>query len=483
MNGDLEASSRPSASGARLTGDDLQHLIVWYWCLKAANPASDVEAVTVEADDAGNIDDVVVDLGDGRRIYHQVKATVSAGKLTNVNWLVEPAGRRGISILQRLYRSWLDLGSPSAGIALITSRPIDPNDQLLAGLDYRNRLGNHLRRAPDESEVSSLRHQLAEHLDSPEAQICDFFDALEIRLGQTEAEWRQKVEDVAMGAGVQLGDTARAAALADIRDWVKTTRDRRSRAAIFDMIERLDLRAEEPRAVVVVQMVDTVPTDDAIAVINWTAKTRGDRPETRRGLIDPSEWKTTLTEDLDRLREQLHADGWHRVLVRGAMRLPTWFAVGASLREVAGFNVAASFRGERWTADPSSAPIPRVQVLTDEAAGDGPEVGLTVAMSYDPTHTVRRALTSNPDIGRFVTVSVDGGPHPRVFKGPADSAAAAVAARNWVRDAEIGTRIHLVLVAPAPFALFLGHFWDRVPPTTIYEDLAPGYEPAFSVTN
>ena len=57
--------------------------------------------------------------------------------------------------------------------------------------------------------------------------------------------------------------------------------------------------------------------------------------------------------------------------------------------------------------------------------------------------------------------------------------AAAVAVREWVRGRLTATDIHIVLVGPAPFAFFLGHLWDRVPPTTIYEDLAPGYQAAF----
>jgi hypothetical protein len=61
-----------------------------------------------------------------------------------------------------------------------------------------------------------------------------------------------------------------------------------------------------------------------------------------------------------------------------------------------------------------------------------------------------------------------------------DALAAAVAIRDWVRQNLAGASLHLVLETSGPFALLLGHMWDRVPQTTIYEDLAPGYELAFA---
>jgi hypothetical protein len=35
----------PSASGARLTGDDLQHLVAWYWALCSLRPEQAITSV------------------------------------------------------------------------------------------------------------------------------------------------------------------------------------------------------------------------------------------------------------------------------------------------------------------------------------------------------------------------------------------------------------------------------------------------------
>jgi hypothetical protein len=44
-------------------------------------------------------------------------------------------------------------------------------------------------------------------------------------------------------------------------------------------------------------------------------------------------------------------------------------------------------------------------------------------------------------------------------------------------------RIHLFLAAPAGLALLLGHRWNRIAPTVVYEDLGlDGYEPGYDIT-
>lgn len=49
-----------SASGVRLAGDDYQHLVTWNEVLVAMRPGKGAETLTVEARDAGNVDDIVI---------------------------------------------------------------------------------------------------------------------------------------------------------------------------------------------------------------------------------------------------------------------------------------------------------------------------------------------------------------------------------------------------------------------------------------
>ena len=114
----LNATSKPSSSGARITGDDLQHLVVWYWCLRAIAEPDRIISVAVEADAAGNVDDVVIRFADGISVFIQVKAAVASANLASIDWLTDrpkPSSgtrRRAPSLLQKLHRSWVNLRSP-----------------------------------------------------------------------------------------------------------------------------------------------------------------------------------------------------------------------------------------------------------------------------------------------------------------------------------------------------------------------------------
>ena len=476
---ELNPSSPPSASGARIGGDDLQHLVAWYWCLRMLMPRGGIAAVCVEADVQGNLDDVTVEYHDGHRNYFQVKSSVSAKGRVNASWLIRRARPSSSSLIQKLYSSWHDLGRPADGVGLITSRPLDPDDVVLTQLDRNNKIGSALRRATGRG--ASWRSALAKDVPCSEEDLCEFFEALEIRASQTEAEWRTHVTDVAMGAGVSFDDPSMAVALRWVREWVKETRDPRDSARVAADVARLGLRAEEPRALVAVHGIDSVPDGGFVERLCWIDRFRGDEPEMRRGLIDQRDWNGVLKPELSAMKNRLIGRGQQRILIRGALRLPSWFALGATLREVAGFDLAMDYRGEVWPANADGASIPPLEVRIDERLGEGRTV-LVLAISTDGTEAVRDGVVDG-DTGRFLTLAPIGGPSRISLEGPREAMALAVAVRDWVRANAGDSEIDLVLMAPAPFALFIGHLWDRIAPTTVHEDLVSGYQPAFRFSN
>ena len=483
----LNATSKPSSSGARITGDDLQHLVAWYWCLRAIADPDGITSVAVEADDAGNVDDVVVRFANGKSNFIQVKAAVTSANLANTDWFTDRpkrsgTGRRSPSLLQKLCKSWADLGRPDTGLELITGRPIDGSDRVLALIDRHNSIGTGLRRASTQGKHTAERRDLACHLECTEEELCDFFDALAIRVGQTEAEWVSRVADVAASANVRADDSAVGIALAWIRTWVKDTRDPRTPEQIAAAAESMGLQVENPRTVIVIQGLRPEPVGDASHVLNWTARFRGTEASNRRGMVNPVDWNGFLSDDLATLRATLIEQNHMRVLVRGALRLPCWFALGAALRGVAGFHLAMEYRDEVWVADQHRTVARTVNVLADEQRGDGLTL-VVVAISTDGTDDVRRTLLSS-NHGRFVTLTVEEGPHQALLADANDALSAAIAVRDWIRANVKDHEIDLVLIAPAPFAAFLGWSWDRVPTTTIHEDLLDdGYEAAFTISN
>ncbi len=67
-----------SASGARIRGDDYQHLFAWIQVLRAIQVESGIVEVGIEDPEAGNADDVTVYMDGREREYYQVKSSVDA---------------------------------------------------------------------------------------------------------------------------------------------------------------------------------------------------------------------------------------------------------------------------------------------------------------------------------------------------------------------------------------------------------------------
>lgn len=82
-------------SGVRLAGDDYQHLVTWNEVLLGLRPGSGVTTITVEAPDAGNVDDIVVEHEHAPTAYTQVKHAVDAATPVGTRWLTTPRPCRG----------------------------------------------------------------------------------------------------------------------------------------------------------------------------------------------------------------------------------------------------------------------------------------------------------------------------------------------------------------------------------------------------
>jgi hypothetical protein len=86
-------------------------------------------------------------------------------------------------------------------------------------------------------------------------------------------------------------------------------------------------------------------------------------------------------------------------------------------------------------------------------------------------------------VDQLVVLGPPGGARDSSIGTPEDAVALAVGIRDAARRAAHGNRVHLFLAGPMGFAVLLGHRWNRVAPTIVYEDLASlGYETAFTVS-
>jgi len=481
-----------SARGASLSGDDLQHLVAWYWALNTLRHGCDIEGIEIEALAAGNVDDVVVRRRHAPSEFYQVKAAVRGEAGVTAAWLMAPTRSGGPSILQRFYVAWKEFGGEHARakLALITNRSLDRADPVLSCRDRNGYLSAALRRAPAGSPSAGARSEWARHLRVDEEELCRFLDDLRLETDALEATWRNRVADVSLGLGLRADEQAIRASVHEVREWVKTSRVMRTAADVLDAIERLNLRATEPYAVLAVHALGREPVvADAAVVLDWVDRFGGEEPRDRRQLRDPVEWNTILRPQLREAVEQIRAAGHRRVLVRGLMRLPSWFTAGVYLGETAGFVVAALQDGELWSSHRNRDGAPMMlKPLRDDIVGDGRDLAVAVAVSLDPSTEIVPYLAGMPGVHRYAALTTPNGPGGRAIANADEAISAALAFRERIRALALETRtqrVHLFLVAPHGLALLLGHLWDRLPPTQLYEDLGSGrgYAPSYLIPN
>ncbi len=146
-------------------------------------------------------------------------------------------------------------------------------------------------------------------------------------------------------------------------------------------------------------------------------------------------------------------------------------------------DIAVVQRGTLWTSDaPYRAPIQ--PAITEIPTGQVSDIAIAVEIATPIATDVREFLHhSHVPVGRLVVLRPPGGARDNAIATPEDAAALAVGIRDAARRESRGNRVHLFLAGPMGLALLLGHRWNRVAPTIVYEDLAAlGYEAAFTVS-
>ncbi|MER5569874.1 SAVED domain-containing protein [Streptomyces goshikiensis] len=482
-------SNSRAASGARLLGDDVQHLIVWYHVLRTQQAGATVVDLAVEAAGAGNVDDMTLRHIDGRREYWQVKASVNASTPLNEEWLFEKEKDKQ-SLLQRLYASWVQLSQdscPRPNIVLATTKAIEATDQVLAARATTDaRIVETLRHGT--GSLATARTRWADHLGVSEAELLEFLDRFEIRHAQSEKEWREKVRDAAIGARVRVDDSAIAVGVQCVRDWVKAPRQRFSPVDLSSIIDSLEIRSTDSTGLLVIQALEGNPRARfASHAIDWVELLAGDEPRTRRRFSAPLLARPLVLGDLTSSREQLRAAGIRTLEVDGPMRLPMWFAVGAHFGSTAGFTVGAQARDGMWwsSVSPNSQKDLAISSVQDPCDAVGRPWAVSVSFAVDIAEEVEIFLEESLPDAHHVRARV---PHPgrAALSGLPHAQAVIFQLREELRVLRRQLKppeVHLFLAMPAACALLLGHAWDRMPPTWTYWDMGePGaYEAALRV--
>lgn len=170
--------------------------------------------------------------------------------------------------------------------------------------------------------------------------------------------------------------------------------------------------------------------------------------------------------------------------VTGSLRLAPAFLTGSAFRMVTGADLAVLQRGQLWSStEPYDTALAPAQET--HAIGRGQDLAVAIAVATDPTADVLEFLRYRQlPVSRLLVLRPPTGAKDNSIPDAATANALAVGIRDALRTASRGaSRIHLFQACPMGLALLLGHRWNRLRPTVVYEHVATQdvYEAAFTV--
>ena len=467
-----------SASGARARGDDYQHLFAWLQALGVLTGG--VDEIGIEDPDAGNADDVTVRRG-GKRHCYQTKYSTDHRPVADIAWIMEQSRRGGPSLMRGFYKLWSGNEENRPKISLVTNRHPAPGDLMAMADGEDDTLVRCLRRSGPGPEKA--RADLAGHLGIGEEELFSFLSDVRFELGRSKILLEELAKAHMHAAGLRNDDDALRRGVQVVREWV-VAGSRKIGAKDVRLAAEPLRRTDLSTASLLVQMIDSdADPGSATVALDWTRLFPGSEPGARCLPSDPALWNGEFGPRLMQAARDLRSAGGTHVLVRGYMRLPTWFMAGAALRKTAGFEVSSVQGGRAWSSEGDPA---CVRIERDVIGSSGADLAVGIALAYDPSEDVSAYLRRRQIDARYARIRPAGGPGNYSISGSAEAKGWALAARDCVRRL-VGENqpncIRLFLAGPHAAMLLLGHFWDRMPRTQLYEYLGAGkgYAPSYTI--
>ena len=469
-----------SPAGALTRGHDYQHLLAWRHVLRMIRDES-IAKIGIEDPKAGNADDVTVYMKDGRREFYQAKYSVDAEKPADLKWLMEIDNCK--SIVQRFYELWESSREGKPTIILVTNRLPPPEDPLRMIDGNTLTVARRLHHAKPRSKNGRACRDLAEHLEITKEEAVLFLRDVKFVLGWSPADLIDRIKESMYILGLCNDDGAVGRGVGIVRGWVTDGKREITENDVRSAVEPLKRTDDPPDASILVQMIDRDPLskDDAVA-LDWVGSFPGSEPGVRRLPSDPALWNGRFRPAFRRAKQKLRSKGHARILVRGHMRLPTWFAIGAELRQTAGFQVSA-FSGQAvWSSAGEPSNVAMESRATTLGLGRDLAVGISLAsdLSGDVLSYIRDRRIA---VDKYVCVRPVGGANRNSVRDAGEARGWALGASDSVRSFCKSDQVHLFLSCPHGVALLLGHLWNRMPSTQLYEDLGPGrgYSPSYLI--
>jgi hypothetical protein len=471
-------------------GYQYQYALAWrHACDALTDPG--VDSISVEDPSGGHFDDVVIRRRDfDADQYLQVKSSNSGSGVVDEQWLTSAVTSAGRSPLQHFHSTWRDLarGNRPFVLTLYTNRGIESDHPILGALRDNKAATirvSDLRAASAGGAAGRARAKWAAHLDVSEEELYDFLaDVRWVQSGPEDGLRKDAIAPMRL-AGLRYDREAVELGIAYIRELVTDAIGPRTRDQLREDLAERDMFARDAELVLAIDAIDRPNRPQhAHAKVDWVDRFIGSDARARRRPTNPGDWNALFRTDLERARLELEAYPARRVLVTGAMRLSTQFAVGREFPDVRHWVISTDQRGTIWRTDAEpDVTAPAHLSETGAGAGVGQDLAIAMSLSNDISGDVLEYVRAYQlPVSSVLALTSDGGPsHTSV-----PDAAWLV---NWVRTARDqiraharrATGVHLFMSAPAAAALFLGHQWNTIPgPLTIYDFDDREYFPTFT---
>lgn len=483
--------SLPSRAAA-VRGDDFQYTLGWYQACLAITETG-VDSIEIEDRGAGSYDDIVTRRHDGRHLFQQIKNSNYSDVVISETWLLTSSDG-GRSPLQHFYNSWKVLrtdGTPA--FKLVANRGLDTAHPLLKLRDRNtNLLLPKATEVTPRSDAGKALRRWAAALEIAHEELLEFLADFQIVLTDNEATWRSHIKPLMRLAGLRSDDEAVTIGVDIVRGWVKSGAGARTPAQIRAEVGDRKLLANDGRVVLAVDAIDRPGSSNLPTVrLDWVDRFDGDTARQRRLLRDGYRW-ADLSDELTAAEMTLGDFGVRRVLVEGAMRLPLWFAVGAAFPDTRRWTLDVDQRGELWSTGlpqqhPEQGHDDEARLVAADVDGGGEDVAVVISLTHDATGDVVTFVRSERFANKVLTVTTDTGPGQDAVRSGGHARTWARSARDLLRTEfdkleRRPARLHLFMAAPAGAVLLLGHDWNLMPETVVYEHLDPGYTATLSVT-
>lgn len=452
----------------------------------------DPDVISVSIDDAGggSFDDIVVRQRIVADTFIQAKSSNTNAVVIDSTWLCTPTTPNGRSPLQHFYATYVSLlaAGKEFTVELWTNRSFDAFSPLLGTLlDKSNERIDTARllAATPRTKIGKERDDWANHLGVTASELAAFLDTFYWRHTTSETGWHTQSKRLMELSGLRTDEDAINSGVLAVRGWVKDGGGPKTADDVRLDIAKRGLLARDGTLLLAVHGIErTVTPTPPNMEVDFVDLYDGEAPFKRKQLRDPSLWDNRVRPDIDEAARVLKAFGVQRVHVAGSMRLPMWFAVGRALPRVGKFILSIEQVGGEWsTGVEPELVVPRE--VSRKNVGAGPDVAIALGFSADPTPEVMSFLTaSGLPIDRLVVFGPPGAlSHTSVPSG-AWALGWTRAARDLIRvevAAAGASKVHVFMLCPSGIALMLGHHWNMLPDTTLYEFVGKTYEPTITL--